>query len=146
MRQHNMKEEQILYPMTQNNLPAPAAVLNQLSMKLSAAQLDVSELEAPEPMRQILIALTKLNCGNLLLVSHRMEPFPLYPKLNQRGFITTSIKKQITCRYFTFGDGFFTSSTTIFSLASFLLNNYLNITAIRISKSLTDNHGLWGRS
>jgi hemerythrin-like domain-containing protein len=30
MQQHNMKEEQMLYPMTQNNLPNPDAVLTQV--------------------------------------------------------------------------------------------------------------------
>lgn len=48
--------------------------------------LNVSELEAPEPMRLILNALTQLQSGQFLLVQHRQEPVPLYPKLTAMGF------------------------------------------------------------
>lgn len=48
--------------------------------------LDVSELEAPEPMRKILTSLTQLQQGQCLLVLHRKEPIPLYPKLIDIGF------------------------------------------------------------
>lgn len=43
--------------------------------------LDVSDLAAPEPMIQILRALSTLSKNEYLQVSHRREPFPLYDKL-----------------------------------------------------------------
>lgn len=49
--------------------------------------LDVSEQEAPEPMRLILVALAQLKPGQYLAVSHRKEPLPLYPKLTEMGFV-----------------------------------------------------------
>jgi len=48
--------------------------------------LDVSELAAPEPMRVILNALTGISRGQTLVVRHRQEPKPLYPKLIELGF------------------------------------------------------------
>lgn len=53
---------------------------------LTRIELDVSELEAPEPMRLILVALAQLETGQYLAVSHRKEPLPLYPKLTEMGF------------------------------------------------------------
>ncbi|MDX2322459.1 MAG: DUF2249 domain-containing protein [Moritella sp.] len=53
---------------------------------LQTIHLDVSELEAPEPMRQILQALAALSRGQCLIVQHRKNPVPLYPKLIQLGF------------------------------------------------------------
>ena len=40
--------------------------------------LDVSQLEPPEPMTEILDALDVLQPGHYLHVYHRREPFPLY--------------------------------------------------------------------
>ncbi len=48
--------------------------------------LDVSGLEPPEPLEQILSALEKLKYGEHLRVLHRREPFPLYAILNESGF------------------------------------------------------------
>ena len=45
--------------------------------------LDVSQLEAPEPMTAILEAIEKLPPGNFLYVYHRREPFPLYTLLQE---------------------------------------------------------------
>lgn len=48
--------------------------------------LDVSGLGPPEPMERILEALEALREGDLLHVSHRREPFPLYAIIQQDGF------------------------------------------------------------
>ncbi len=56
--------------------------------------LDVSELEPPEPMTKILLALSLLSPLECLLVNHRREPFPLYSKLNTNGW-------QYFCRHIT---------------------------------------------
>jgi len=51
-----------------------------------ALEIDVSELEAPEPMRVILSTLTSLTRQQQLIVRHRQQPFPLYHKLRELGF------------------------------------------------------------
>ncbi|RFA29954.1 hypothetical protein CAI21_09045 [Alkalilimnicola ehrlichii] len=48
--------------------------------------LDVSELEAPEPLERVLRALEELPPGHYLRVLHRREPYLLYPQLDARGF------------------------------------------------------------
>jgi uncharacterized protein (DUF2249 family) len=48
--------------------------------------LDVSTLEPPEPMELILKEITKLAPKEHLQVLHRMEPYPLYPILEQRKY------------------------------------------------------------
>jgi uncharacterized protein (DUF2249 family) len=47
--------------------------------------LDVSELEPPEPLLKVLAELGTLAPGEYLRMLHRMEPFPLYPILSERG-------------------------------------------------------------
>lgn len=53
---------------------------------LDIIPIDVSELEPPEPMEQILALVQQLKAGQLLRVRHRREPFPLYPLLEQAGY------------------------------------------------------------
>ncbi len=48
--------------------------------------INVSELEPPEPMTEILMALAQLLPDQYLKVLHRREPFPLYEKLAQAGW------------------------------------------------------------
>lgn len=57
-----------------------------MNKKLQVIQLDVSELAAPEPMRQVLLALATLSQGQCLVIHHRKNPVPLYPKLIELGF------------------------------------------------------------
>ncbi|MCP4209844.1 MAG: DUF2249 domain-containing protein [Halieaceae bacterium] len=45
--------------------------------------LDVSELEPPEPLEQIVNALERMPRGDHLRVLHRREPFPLYDILRE---------------------------------------------------------------
>ncbi|WP_232011459.1 DUF2249 domain-containing protein [Moritella yayanosii] len=54
---------------------------------MQAIYLDVSELSAPEPMRQIFLALAALSLGQCLVIYHRKNPVPLYPKLTELGFV-----------------------------------------------------------
>ena len=55
--------------------------------KLQGIKLDVSELPMPEPMRQVLQALAELSPGQCLIIYHRKNPTPLYPKLAELGFV-----------------------------------------------------------
>lgn len=52
----------------------------------SMLHLDVSALEPPEPLEQILAALRSLPAGTALRVNHRREPHPLYPLLAELQF------------------------------------------------------------
>jgi uncharacterized protein (DUF2249 family) len=53
---------------------------------LEQIKLDVSDLLPPEPMTQILLALSKLTPAQYLTVLHRRQPFPLYEKLLSTGW------------------------------------------------------------
>ncbi len=48
--------------------------------------LDVSALEPPEPLEQILDIIPGLDAGDYLRVLHRRDPLPLYPMLEKMGF------------------------------------------------------------
>ena len=56
---------------------------------MEAIIIDVSELAPPEPMVQILMALSHLQATQYLQVNHRREPFPLYEKLREAGWCYT---------------------------------------------------------
>ena len=49
-------------------------------------ELDVRDLEPPEPMVKILETLPKLSDNTILLVHHHREPLMLYDKLAERGY------------------------------------------------------------
>ena len=49
-------------------------------------EIDVRELAPPEPMTAILSALSSLPQGEVLLVHHSRQPFPLYDKLIAAGW------------------------------------------------------------
>lgn len=48
--------------------------------------LDVRELEPPEPLERVLDALADLPAGDRLRVRLRREPFPLYDLLRRMGY------------------------------------------------------------
>lgn len=52
--------------------------LNQIT------QLDVSELEPPQPMHEITAALQQLTHGEVLAVKHRRKPIPLFEMIAGR--------------------------------------------------------------
>lgn len=53
---------------------------------LPPIELDVRDLEPPEPLEQALAALAALKPGERLRMLHHREPFPLYSMLRERGF------------------------------------------------------------
>lgn len=63
--------------------------------------LDVSDLEAPEPLVQVLDAAESLAPGEYLRMYHRREPCLLYPNLDQRGFDhATRQGRDVACEVF----------------------------------------------
>lgn len=48
--------------------------------------LDVHKLQPPQPMELVLDAIGKLAEGEYLKIIHRMQPFPLYSILFDKGF------------------------------------------------------------
>jgi hypothetical protein len=48
--------------------------------------LDVSELPAPEPLHQALVAVEMLSSGRFIHFHHRQHPRLLYEQLEKRGF------------------------------------------------------------
>ena len=55
-------------------------------------ELDVRNLEPPEPMVRILETLPKLSDNTVLVVHHHREPLMLYDKLAERGYSATTNK------------------------------------------------------
>lgn len=53
---------------------------------MRAVRIDVSGLEPPEPMVQVLAALRVLRADEYLVIAHRREPVPLYDLLPGLGF------------------------------------------------------------
>jgi uncharacterized protein (DUF2249 family) len=49
-------------------------------------ELDVHELQPPEPMMKILENLDRIDEKSIMLVYHHREPHLLYPKLEERGY------------------------------------------------------------
>lgn len=56
-------------------------------------ELDVSEMEPPQPMITILEKLVELGPGAQLLVQHHREPVLLYDKLELRGYKAKTTKR-----------------------------------------------------
>ena len=61
-------------------------------------EIDVRDLEPPEPMVKILEMLDKVDEKTLLLVHHHREPMMLYPKLEERGY--TAVANKIEENYY----------------------------------------------
>lgn len=53
---------------------------------MAEQRLDVSELEAPEPLVNAIEALRGLSVGDYLRLFHRMKPCHLYRFLEENGF------------------------------------------------------------
>ncbi|MCB9247762.1 MAG: DUF2249 domain-containing protein [Ignavibacteriales bacterium] len=68
---------------------------NQENELSNVIEIDVRELEPPEPMGIILEALSQVDAKTLLLVHHHREPMMLYPKLGERGYqaVTNKIEE-----------------------------------------------------
>lgn len=57
-----------------------------MNTQATVHELDVRELEPPEPMQRALDAIARLKPGEQLRMRHHREPYPLYTILNERGF------------------------------------------------------------
>lgn len=67
--------------------------------------LDVSDLEAPEPLLQAIDALQSLERGDYLRFCHRMKPCHLYDFLDENGFIAeTRHGERCECEVFIWRD------------------------------------------
>ncbi len=103
LRQHNLKEESILYPMAERVLGEDQACILAAMEALafgdnkpedaagggaewSEKPLDVTGLEAPEPMVRVLDALNHLGRQQRLRVLIDREPHPLYRILDNYGY------------------------------------------------------------
>lgn len=70
-------------------------------MRLAEQRLDVSELEAPEPLVQAIEALQSLPHGDYLRFYHRMKPCHLYRFLEENGFASeTRQGGSVVCEVF----------------------------------------------
>ncbi|WP_421863362.1 DUF2249 domain-containing protein [Motiliproteus sp.] len=54
--------------------------------RLAPIELDVSELEPPEPLLEVFKALCQLPAGHRLQVIHRRTPYPLFEMLALSGY------------------------------------------------------------
>ncbi len=69
-------------------------------------RIDVSDLEPPEPLQQVLLALDDLGDAEYLHMIHRREPLLLYPELRRRGFsFVTTFDRDHECEVFIWRDG-----------------------------------------
>ena len=59
---------------------------NEYEKPEEVIEIDVRELEPPEPMLRVLETLPKLGDNSVLLVHHHRDPLMLYEKLEERGF------------------------------------------------------------
>lgn len=68
---------------------------------MSAIFLDVSALEAPQPLQRALDALSQLTPGDYLHFHHRMRPCHLYGYLAEQGFASdTRLDENGNCEVF----------------------------------------------
>lgn len=94
MREHNRKEEQILYPacdrLLHRDLDAllerTARALNQASSAYDDLVVDACWLQPPEPMEKVVAALECLKPGQRMRFLIHREPMPLYRMLQQNDY------------------------------------------------------------
>ncbi len=71
-----------------NNVIHPSQVSENI------IEIDVRELEPPEPMLKILETLPQLDDNSVLVVHHHRDPLMLYEKLEERGYQAEALKIQ----------------------------------------------------
>jgi DUF438 domain-containing protein len=88
MQQHNMKEEGILYPMSDEQLSDAITSLPKWSCGGLGMEiiLDVRDLEPPEPYERATEVLQRLQAGQYVRMISPRRPRLLYPWLAERGF------------------------------------------------------------
>jgi hypothetical protein len=67
---------------------------------MSEVLLDVSALEAPEPLQRAVEAARGLGDGQYLHMVHRMKPLHLYPLLETQGFDSDTRRRSDNCEVF----------------------------------------------
>ena len=67
---------------------------------MSEQVLDVSEMEAPEPLREAIEALQSLPAGDWLHLYHRMAPCHLYAWMAEQGFASDTRQGEAGCEVF----------------------------------------------
>jgi TusA-related sulfurtransferase len=72
-------------------------------MQLREIFLDVSELEAPQPLVQIVEALGQMDANSYLKIIHRMRPCRLYDILKQKNLCETTIEKEGVVTVYVYG-------------------------------------------
>ena len=83
--------------------------------------LDVSELEAPEPLVQALSAIETLEPGDYLRFRHRMKPCHLYTHLKELGFVADTREWRGTrCEVFIWRQGDSAAQAAAVAAASML--------------------------
>ena len=75
-----------------------AAITPDITGEEKIDELDVRDLEPPEPMVRILEKISVMDEDTVLLVHHHREPVMLYPKMEERGF--GAITNKINDNYF----------------------------------------------
>ncbi len=90
IQQHHVKEEHVLYPLSDTLLAdcAPALIETLTTESGSARErfLDVSQLPPPEPLESALRAILSLRSGERLRLRVPHEPYPLYGLISEHGF------------------------------------------------------------
>ena len=73
---------------------------------MAEQRLDVSEMEAPEPLVHAIEALRALPPGDFLRLVHRMKPCHLYRFLDENGFVAETRHGTIAeCEVFVWHSG-----------------------------------------
>ena len=81
-----------------NNVDAPSLSSpfnpDKISEESEIIEIDVRELEPPEPMLRVLETLSEMDDNTILVVHHHRDPLMLYEKLEERGFQAATHKIQ----------------------------------------------------
>lgn len=90
VQQHHVKEEHVLYPLSDTLLADGApALIEALAAESDSAKerfLDVSQLPPPEPLESAMRAILSLRSGERLRLRVPREPYPLYGLISEHGF------------------------------------------------------------
>ncbi len=90
VQQHHVKEEHVLYPLSDSLLadcaPALIAALEAGTVAGNEHFLDVSQLPPPEPLESAMRAILSLRSGDRLRLRVPREPYPLYGLISEHGF------------------------------------------------------------
>lgn len=90
IQQHHLKEERVLYPLSNDLLadcaPALIGALGAGTVPENERFLDLSQLPPPEPLESAMRAILSLRSGERLRLRVPREPYPLYGLISEHGF------------------------------------------------------------